>query len=139
MKALLFHCKRYRVEVGKLANRPKDVAPEKVKEKKQTAKECVTFLVTVEKGDDLKKCCPALAKEVLEVCKDFKCDLAVMLPFAHLSSDLADSKEAVAALDLLEKRLSGKLKIMRSHFGSHKSLLLDVHGHVGNVRFREFH
>lgn len=80
-----------------------------------------------------------ISKDIIKFCKEVKVSNIVICPFAHLSNDLADYKKGIEFFDLLEKELKKtKLKIIRSHFGSDKSLLLDVVGHKGNVRFREY-
>ena len=138
MKALLFHCKNYRVKIDKLANRPEDITPEEVKEKEQICKNCIVVLTTIEKGDNLEKTTSSLSEEISKMCKDVGHASIVILPFAHLSNNLAKSEEGVRAINLLEEKLAKNHKVVRAHFGSHKSLLLDIYGHPGNARFREF-
>ena len=48
MRTLLFHCKNYRVKLGKLADRPKGIVPERVVEKEQHCEDCIVALITVE-------------------------------------------------------------------------------------------
>ena len=38
----------------------------------------------------------------------------------------------------IEENLKKEFNVMRAHFGSHKELLLDIYGHPGNARYREF-
>jgi len=64
MKALLFHCSKYKIKVGRIANRPKDINPEKVKEKEQTCKDCIVVFTTIEKGDNLSPLCLKLIDEI---------------------------------------------------------------------------
>lgn len=137
MKALLFHCKRYAVKIEKISNRPKNICPEKVKCKKQVCKDCIVAFLTVEKDDDPKSCSEKILKELTKMSKEVGHKNIVLLPFAHLSSNLGPSEKVIENLDLIEKKLAG-FNVSRSHFGSHKSLLLDVYGHPGNARFREF-
>jgi threonyl-tRNA synthetase len=140
MKALLFHCKNYSVKVDRLANRPEDITPEEVNEKEQHCKDCVVALITVEKQDDLDRVCPAVVSEIIKMSFEVGHGNVVVLPFAHLSNNLANAKEGLAALKLIEISLKKEktLSVLRAHFGSHKELLLDVFGHPGNARFREF-
>ncbi len=137
MKALFFHCKRYGVKVGKPSNRPKNIRPEKLKKKSQSCKDCIVVFLTVEKDDDPSSCSDALTLDLKKMVKEVGHKNIVLLPFAHLSSNLASSEKVIETLDLIETKLVD-LNISRSHFGSHKSLLLDVYGHPGNARFREF-
>lgn len=138
MRALLFHCKKYRVKIDQLANRPKNIKPENVSEKEQICKDCVVALITIEKSDNLKENCLKLSKEISQLSTETKHNNIVLLPFAHLSNNLASTEESIEALDLIEGLLRDKHKITRSHFGSHKELLIDTYGHPGNARYREF-
>ena len=138
MRVLLFHCKNYATKIEKLSNRPKGIEPEEIKEKEQKCNDCIVSFITLEEKDDTKKVSSELAKELSKMSKEVGHDTIVMLPFAHLSNKLASAKEGIKALDLIENKLKKKFNIIRAHFGSHKSLLIDIYGHVGNVRYREF-
>ena len=139
MKALLFHCKEYGTKIDRLANRPGNIIPEDIKKKEQKCKSCLVVLVTIEQGDILKTSTSGLAKEIKKMSEEVKQKTIVLMPFAHLSNKLANTKKGIEALNSIETKLKGKFKILRGHFGSHKSLLLDVYGHPGNVRYREFY
>jgi len=138
LKALLFHCKHYLTEFDSFSNRPSKIRPEELKEERQECNDCVVALVTVEKKDELVIVTRGLADEIAKMCKEVGKDKVVIVPFAHLSSKLAGSEKGVETLKLVEKKLEKNLNVERAHFGSNKSLLLDVFGHAGNVRFREF-
>ena len=138
MRALLFHCKNYRIKIDKLANRLKDIMPEEVNEKEKKSSDCIVILITIEKGDEIEKVSNKLIIEVQKMSEDVGSKNVVLLPFAHLSNNLATSEEAIRAIKLVEEILINKYEVVRSHFGSHKSLLLDTYGHPGNVRYREF-
>src|SRR3989344_5500561 len=133
MRALLFHCKNYRIKIDKLANRPKDIMPEEVNEKEQKSSDCIVILITIEKGDEIEKVSNKLIIEVQKMSEDVGSKNVVLLPFAHLSNNLATPEEAIRAIKLVEEILINKYEVVRSHFGSHKSLLLDTYGHPGNV------
>jgi len=140
MKALLFHCKKWAVKFDSLANRPAGIKPESVNGKEeQKCEDCIVAFVTVEKGDDKEAASRGLADEIKKMCKEVGRKDAVVIPFAHLSNNIAESKFSLEILEevvtLLKK---SKLNVIRAHFGSNKSLLMDVPGHVGNARFREF-
>src|SRR5882672_5250087 len=119
MKALLVHCKNYRVKIGLLANRPTDVLPEPVTESEQTQTDCVVALVTVERGDTVAKA-KLLSDDIKTMAGNVAREKIVILPFAHLSSSLADSKTAIAILEAVKEELSDDHQVTRSHFGSHK-------------------
>jgi threonyl-tRNA synthetase len=138
MKALLFHAKEYGVQFNSLATRPMNVEPEVVSEHQQSCIDCVAVFITVEKGDDAAKVSLELSKEVAKMCRDVARENIVLVPFAHLSNSLASSQISKDVITRVEQHLKKDFVVTRTHFGSHKSLLLDVYGHPGNVRFREF-
>ena len=138
MKSLLFSCRNVNSKIKELATRPVEVEPEPVTQTEYAAEKAIAVFVTVEKGDDIKTCAKKLTEEVRKFCLDTGMKKVVLFPFAHLSSNIAPSMDSRACIDFIEKDLKSDLEILRVHFGSHKSLLLDVHGHKGNIRFREF-
>lgn len=138
MRALLFHCRNYRVKINKLANRPNNIIPENVNENEQNLRDCIVVLITIEKNDEFENVSKKLSKEITRMTKDIGRNDVVILPFAHLSNNLANSKDCVETLNLIEEKIKNDCNIMRAHFGSHKSLLLDIYGHPGNARYREF-
>lgn len=138
MKALLLHCKEYRVKVGRKSNRPKGITPEELRTKAESVEDCIVALVTAEKGDDVAKVSSDLASEISKMSREIYNKNIVILPFAHLSNKLSDPKDALAEMKLTEGHLKEKFRVTRAHFGSHKELLLHLYGHPGNVRYREF-
>ena len=137
MRALLFHCKEYGVKLKSISNRAGGIT-EKVQEKEQKCKDCVVALVTVEKNDDIEKTSSSLSEEVIKMCQEVGHKNVVILPFAHLSNNLANAKNGINVVSLIEDKLKKKVDLIRAHFGSHKELLLDIYGHPGNARYREF-
>jgi threonyl-tRNA synthetase len=137
MRALLCHCRNYRSEVKRLSTAPVGIKPEKIHEKILEIHDAVVVLVTIESGDDTLKLIPKLANEVIKMSKDTGHTNIVLFPFGHLSNKLADTDATIEALDLLEENLKD-FSPKRAHFGSDKKLLLDIFGHKGNVRYREF-
>lgn len=138
MRALLFHCKNYGVKIGRMADRPKDITPEKVLENEQNCKDCIVALITVENNDNEKKSSSSLSEEVAKMCREVGHNNIVIFPFAHLSSNLAKAKDGIKIISLIEDNLKKEFNVIRAHFGSHKELLLDIYGHPGNARYREF-
>lgn len=138
MRTLLFHCKNYKTKIERLANRPDKISPEEITENEQSCKDCIVVLITVESQDDPEMVSLKLAEEILKMSQEIKRDRVVLLPFAHLSNNLAKSKIGIKTIDLIETLLKQKVKVLRAHFGSHKELLIDIYGHPGNARYREF-
>ena len=140
MRALLFHAEEYGVSFHSFANRPKGIFKEDVNGKEeQSCNNCVVAFITIEKGDNKKKVSESIAKEIKKMCDEVKRDKAVVVPFAHLSNNLCEPKKSFEILEEIENKLKEmKLKTIRTHFGSNKSLHLDIYGHTGNARYREF-
>lgn len=137
MRCLLLHCKDYRITIGLLANRPKDIRPEAVTYSKQELKNCILVLVTVEVGDTSKSA-DLLAQDVATMAHNVGRTSIAILPFAHLSNNLAKTEDALTVLDSIENELSQDFHVLRGHFGSHKEFMFDLFGHPGNARFREY-
>ena len=122
-----------------MANRPFTVAPESVVEREQSCADCVACFITVEKHDDPESVAPKIAEEIKSMADNVGRKSAVVFPFAHLSNNLAPSAQGLKTLQLVEECLKKQnFTVIRGHFGSHKELLIDVYGHPGNVRFRDF-
>lgn len=137
MKSLLLSCKRFESRLVSFGNRPKTLISESISESKYQAGKCIVVLITIEKGDDPPSSARKLEDEIRIFSRDTGISTIVIFPFAHLSNNLASSECALNFLDVLTKSLAD-FSVERVHFGSDKSLLLDVHGHRGNIRFRQF-
>ena len=137
MKVLLLSCRNFESKIKKLATRPESIKPEPVTNKEYKTSKSIVVLATIEQNDNLNTCSDNLKKEIEIFSKDTGIKNIVLFPFGHLSNNLASSEETILFLDLIEKELL-EFEVTRVHFGSHKSLLLDVFGHQGNARFREF-
>ena len=138
MRALLFHCKEYGIKIGKMADRPKGIIPEQVQEKEQHCKDCVVALITVEKDDDSEKFASRLSEEISKMCEEVGHKNVVVFPFAHLSNNLAEAKKGIETITRIKNSFEKEYTVMKAHFGSHKELLLNIYGHPGNARYREF-
>lgn len=138
MKVLLLSCKHFNTKIKKLATRPESIKPEPINKKEYYTDKSIVVLITVEREDNIKDISNKLLEDIKTFSKDTGIKTIVLFPFGHLSNNLASSEETIGFLDLLENKLTDGFEIVRIHFGSHKSLFLDVFGHQGNVRFREF-
>lgn len=102
--------------------------------------EAVTVVfITVEQNDESVQL-SNIALEIDAASQDWKRRKIVLVPFAHLSNQLANAEEAQQMIDELTKELTklSSAKIQKDHFGSDKSLKIELLGHPGNVRFRSF-
>lgn len=137
MKVLLLSCKNFNSKIKKLATRPETIEPEPITQKEYKTDKSIVALITVEENDNLLDCSEKLKNEILIFSKDTGIQKIVIFPFGHLSNKLASSEETKNFMNLIQNKLLN-FEVIRVHFGSHKALLLDVYGHKGNVRFREF-
>lgn len=137
MKSLSYHCNQFAATFDSFADRPIGIVPEKLETDSWDYKDILAVFITVEEGDDINKIPSLFAREIQKMADNLGLSDVVILPFAHLSNNLAGHEFAKKFLDLVEQKIENK-KVHRVHFGSHKSILLDVPGHVGNVMYREF-
>lgn len=136
MRALLFHAKDWSYKITGFSNRPKGIKPEKVDKKLLSTKNCILVFITVESKDNEIEISGEISKEIKQMYKELRAKRVFILPFAHLSNDLASSSKSVKFFDLLEKHLKD-YNCVRGHFGSDKSFKLEIFGEKGNVRFRD--
>ncbi len=140
MRMLLFHAENYGARFDSFANRPSGIFLEGLDGKRtQFCRDCVVAFITVETKDEQKVVSSKAAEAIKKMCLEVGRKTAVVVPFAHLSNNIKEPKEGFEILRKTEKILKKlEIKTMRTHFGSNKSLHLDVYGHTGNARYREF-
>jgi hypothetical protein len=137
MKLLMWHCKNFDVKITGISDRPKNIQPEKQRSEIENMKNCIVSMITVEIQDDNSVLVNG-KEEIKKFAKDTKSSNIVLMPFVHLSNNIADFNKSIECIDFIENSLKDDFKILRSHFGYHKELLLHTFGHKTNVRFREF-
>src|SRR5690606_36593976 len=103
----------------------------------KNATDAILVFVTVEKNDDLQKA-QNLITEIEKFAFDTGHKLIFLSPFAHLSNNLASSKEALEIFNFLHSNLNINFSVVNGHFGSDKEALIHLYGHPGNTRYREF-
>jgi len=104
--------------------------------------EALVVFTAVERGDldGLDELLAKIEEEVTRTAENLKVTGVVLYPYAHLSSDLAPPKEAVAVVKAMEERLMGTgLEIMRSPFGWYKAFRISCKGHPLSELSREIH
>ncbi len=88
----------------------------------------LVIFVCVEKGDD-----DSIADKAMEDTEEFMKKLdrkkLVVYPFAHLSSDLAAPRDAMAIIDRMYKAVPENIEAYKAPFGWNKKLDLDVKAH----------
>jgi len=140
MRSILFHCKKFNANITGLSTRGIEVIPEKVTSNNYDHGNSIIIWITVEEGDNIENIIPKIKKEIEKFCEETKENRILLFPFAHLSNKLASFKTGIGFFDQLEAefKAENKYEIERVHFGSDKELLMQLFGHPGNVRYREF-
>ena len=139
MRALLLHVNTFQTKVIKESNWPKGINPEKRKSPSEDMRNCLVAFFCVEKGDS-KKQLNALYEDIIKTATEVKTTNLMIAPFVHLSKNIAEPDTAKRMyILLLEKFVGSNFTVKSSHFGYHKSLLLDIKGHPGSFRYREFY
>lgn len=138
MRALILHTNQFSSTVVEKSTRPPGIVPEPMGESSRTLQQCVVVFFCVEKNDTL-EFVHMLYQEVVAAAKDFKVHNILISPFAHLSKNIADTKLATKLYETFVSRFDlQKYTVQTSQFGYHKSLLLDIKGHPGAFRYREY-
>jgi threonyl-tRNA synthetase len=88
----------------------------------------LVVFTTVEREDN-EDLINTAVNEILDVFHKVKADSIVIYPYAHLSSDLAEPKIAKSILEVLERKLSEKVKVFRAPFGWYKQFRIECLGH----------
>ena len=139
MRALILHANNFATEVIAKSNWPKGIEPEKKKSITENMKECLVVFFCVERKDNEKQV-GVLYQEILKTANEVKTTNVMIAPFVHLSKNIAKPKVAKDLYEKLMKKFTKtKFKVKSPHFGYHKSLLLDIKGHPGSFRYREFY
>ena len=97
----------------------------------------ILALVTVEANDRVESTSASLAGEIKKMLRDTGRQTAIVMPFAHLSSNLADAALASETFTRIEREMAS-IEVTIEHFGSDKALSLALYGHKGSVRYRTF-
>jgi len=139
MRTLILHSNKFKTEVIAESNWPKGIEPEKRKASSEELNNCLVVFFCVEEGDSLKQV-EDLYQEILKSSDEVKTKNLMIAPFVHLSKNIAKPKVAKELYEALMKKFENtEYTVKSSHFGYHKSLLLDVKGHPGSFRYREFY
>ncbi len=139
MKSLILHVDKFATKLVEESKWPKGIIPEIKKSNKEEMTKCLVVFFCVEKGDT-KKQVEAIYKEILKTAKEVNTKKLLISPFVHLSQNIAKPEKAKELYELLmSKFIDSDFTVKSSHFGYHKSLLLDIKGHPGSFRYREFY
>ncbi|MFA7253969.1 MAG: threonyl-tRNA synthetase editing domain-containing protein [Patescibacteria group bacterium] len=139
MRALLLHVNKFEVNVIEESRRPFGIVPETKKGTSEKMEQCLVAFFCIEKTDTEKQL-DELFREIIKTAKEFSTENLMISPFVHLSKNISDPKTAKKYyLELLKRFKATEFNIQSSYFGYHKRLLLDIKGHPGSFRYREFY
>jgi threonyl-tRNA synthetase len=139
MRALILHTDKFEVKVIAKSNKPAGISPEEKKSTSEKMTQNLTVFFCVEENDTEKQL-NELYDEIIKTSNEVKTKNIMIAPFVHLSKNIAKPDVAKKLYESLVKKFQGKnFNIKTSHFGYHKTLSLDVKGHPGSFRYREFY
>jgi threonyl-tRNA synthetase len=101
------------------------------------AKDCLTVLTAVEKGDS-KEVVDKLVEDVKNIAEQIKVKNVVLYPYAHLSKNLGSPESAIGILDDAEKKLKKDFNVVKAPFGYYKEFEMKVKGHPLSELSRDF-
>tara|TARA_Y100000034_G_scaffold33094_1_gene40603 strand:+ start:943 stop:1356 length:414 start_codon:yes stop_codon:yes gene_type:complete len=137
MRSLIFHVNEYRAKPVEASTRPKGIVPD-TKGEEEHFEEGLLVYVCVEDKDTINET-NLLYEEIKKAAKDVGTNNIMISPFVHLSKKIANYKKAKEYLgDLVQKVKTFGFETDTAHFGYHKETLIDIKGHRGSFRYREF-
>ena len=138
MRSLILHANKFATNIVEESNWPKGINPEEMKSKAEEMEKCLVVFFCVEEGDSDKQL-EDIYQEILKTSQEVNTKNLLISPFVHLSNKIAKPNIAKELYEkLIGKFIGTDYVVKSSHFGYHKSLLLDIKGHPGSFRYREF-
>lgn len=107
--------------------------------KRKDFEDVICIWLCVEK-DDKEEYIDDLMDRIISLNDQFyNLEKVVLLPFGHLSRNLAHPDLSIKLIDFLADKLKGSgFKVYKMSFGTHKSIGFDIAGHLGGVSYFEF-
>ena len=138
MRSLILHANKFATNIVEESNWPKGINPEEMKSEAEEMEKCLVVFFCVEEGDSDKQL-DGIYQEILKTSQEVNTKNLLISPFVHLSNKIAKPNIAKELYEkLIGKFIGTDYVVKSSHFGYHKSLLLDIKGHPGSFRYREF-
>lgn len=139
MRALILHVNKFKTNITEESTLPQGIIPEKRDSLLEEIDEGLVIFFCVEKSDKNKQL-EELYEEIIKSAHEVGAKNLMIAPFVHLSKQIADPEMAKDFYETIIKKFENDDFIVKSsHFGYHKSLLLDIKGHPGSFRYREFY
>ncbi len=123
MRVLFIHADFIEFEAKQKAMK----SAEEIEKKRERYEEVLVAFISVEKGDT--QIIEKAKNEIEDVAEKVNATRLVLYPYAHLSSNLASSDEAMEVLKSLESLLGKKYEVHRAPFGWYKSFVISCKGH----------
>ncbi|MDI9643162.1 MAG: threonine--tRNA ligase [Archaeoglobales archaeon] len=130
MKLLLIHADYIEYEVKERTKLAEDFEG-----KGDRVEEVLVVFTSVEKGDN-EEIAKRAVEEISDVANKVGANRILIYPYAHLSSNLADSETAIKILKMLESELKG-FEVKRAPFGWYKAFKISCKGHPLSELSRE--
>lgn len=128
MKLLLVHVDNFEYRVTSKAIDMAESISEQMRQ--GSFKELLVVFTAVENGDSASQIIKTAVSDVRDVADKIGVKSILIYPYAHLSNNLADPREALTVLKLLEELLREEgFTVYRSPFGWYKSFSLSCKGH----------
>lgn len=140
MRLLLWRCRELRYADAVRSDRPSGIAKVAGSRTAEAFSDVLAVFTCIESGDHTEQLAEATTA-IVSVLKMLGGGRdVVIVPFAHLSSDLAPASHAVAMLNELRLRVNKHTKAYMTSFGYHKEFELYFRGagHPGSVAYRSF-
>lgn len=139
MRSLMLHADKFASKITEESKYPKGIEPENIRSDIDEMEKCLVVFFCAE-NDDGDKQIEDIYHEIAKMADEIKTDNLMISPFVHLSKNIAKPEVAKQLYEKLMAKFTGtKYNVKSSHFGYHKSLLLDIKGHPGSFRYREFY
>ena len=140
MRGIIWRFKRIESEDIKKSTWPKGIREHREFDKDpKKFHDVIGIFLCVEKNDK-EEYVNSLVERIIETNNQFyKLKKIVVIPFAHLSNKLEHSEKAKEMLEKLVERLKQEsFETHRISFGTHKRVLWEIPGQVGEASYFEF-
>jgi threonyl-tRNA synthetase len=139
MRSLILHSDKFATKIVEKSKWPKGICPEKKNSDSEEMEKCLVVFFCVEENDGDKQV-DEIYQEILKTAEEVDTKKLMISPFVHLSNNIAKPVVAKKLYEqLMGKFIGSDFVVKSSHFGYHKSLLLEIKGHPGSFRYREFY
>lgn len=140
MRGLIFKTKGFKSLDLERSNRPTEIIGKQDfdKDQKDFKQNTICVWICVEK-DDKKSYIDELVERINYLNKQFyNLQEIIILPFGHLSRNLAHPDLSVKLINNLVTKLEKELKVHKMSFGTHKEVGFNIAGHPGGISYFEF-